>query len=156
MLQIDIPDFGQLHLEHLVMDYNGTLAVDGKPVPGVRGRVQRLAEQVQIHVITADTFGKVQASLENWDCLVKILEKSDQVGQKAAYVQDLGASHCVCVGNGRNDRLMLEAAALGLAVMLEEGTSREALQAADIVLPGIVPALDLLLHPLRLTATLRS
>mgnify|MGYP006303196549 CR=1 FL=1 len=156
MLQIDIPDFGQLQLEHLVMDYNGTLAVDGEPVPGVRERIEELAKQVQVHVITADTFGKVQARLEGWACSVKILGQEDQVGQKLAFIQELGAGKCVCIGNGRNDRMMLETAALGLAVMLEEGTSRESFLTADIILPGIVPALDLLLHPLRLTATLRS
>jgi soluble P-type ATPase len=156
MLEIDIPGLGQLQLEQLVMDYNGTVAVDGEPVTGVRERVDQLAEQVQVHVITADTFGKVQARLEDWACSVKILGKEDQVGQKLAFVQELGADNCVCIGNGRNDRMMLEAAALGLAVMLDEGTSRECLLSADIALPGIVPALDLLLHPLRLTATLRS
>ncbi|MFW6216897.1 MAG: HAD family hydrolase [Desulfohalobiaceae bacterium] len=156
MLQIDIPDFGDLPLEHLVMDYNGTLAVDGEPVPGVRERVSELAEKVQVHVITADTFGKVQAKLQGWACSVKILGQEDQVGQKLAFVQELGADKCACIGNGRNDRMMLEAAALGLAVMLEEGSSRQCVLAADIVLPGIVPALDLLLNPLRLTATLRS
>jgi soluble P-type ATPase len=156
MLQIDIPDFGQLHLEHVVMDYNGTMAVDGEPVQGIRRRVEKLAEQVQVHVITADTFGKVQASLEGWACSVKVLGQEDQVGQKLAFVQDLGTDKCVCVGNGRNDRMMLEAAALGLAVMQEEGASRESLLSADIALPGIIPALDLLLNPLRLTATLRS
>ncbi|MFP4393055.1 MAG: HAD family hydrolase [Desulfohalobiaceae bacterium] len=156
MLQINIPDFGNLPLEHLVMDYNGTLAVDGEPVPGVRERVSELAEKVQVHVITADTFGKVQAKLQGWACSVKILGQEDQVGQKLAFVQELGADKCACIGNGRNDRMMLEAAALGLAVMLEEGTSRQCVLAADIVLPGIVPALDLLLNPLRLTATLRS
>ncbi|MFW6314971.1 MAG: HAD family hydrolase [Desulfohalobiaceae bacterium] len=156
MLQINIPDFGNLPLEHLVMDYNGTLAVDGEPVPGVRERVSELAEKVQVHVITADTFGKVQAKLQGWACSVKILGQEDQVGQKLAFVQELGADKCACIGNGRNDRMMLEAAALGLAVMLEEGSSRQCVLAADIVLPGIVPALDLLLNPLRLTATLRS
>ncbi len=156
MLQIDIPDFGQLHLEHLVMDYNGTLAVDGELVQGIRRRVEKLAEHVQVHVITADTFGKVQSRLDGWTCSVKILGQEDQVGQKLAFVQELGADKCVCIGNGRNDRMMLEAAALGLAVMLDEGTSRECLLSADIALPGIMPALDLLLYPLRLTATLRS
>mgnify|MGYP006276492981 FL=1 len=156
MLQIDIPDFGQLQLEHLVMDYNGTLAVDGEPIQGIRRRVEKLATQLQVHVITADTFGKVQAALDGWACSVKILGQEDQVGQKLAFVQELGAENCVCIGNGRNDRMMLEAAALGLAVMLEEGASRESLLTADIVLPGIVPALDILLYPLRLTATLRS
>jgi len=156
MLQIDIPDFGQLQLEHLVMDYNGTLAVDGEPIQGIRRRVEKLATQLQVHVITADTFGKVQAALDGWACSVKILGQEDQVGQKLAFVQELGTDKCVCIGNGRNDRMMLEAAALGLAVMLEEGASRESLLTADIVLPGIVPALDILLYPLRLTATLRS
>ncbi|MFO7875053.1 MAG: ATPase P [Desulfovermiculus sp.] len=156
MLQIDIPDFGHLQLEHLVMDYNGTLAVDGEPVPGAHERVEKLGEQIQVHVITADTFGKVQARLEGWSCSLKILGQEDQVGQKLAFIQELGTKKCVCIGNGRNDRMMLEAAALGLAVMLEEGTSRESLLSADIALPGIVPALDLLLNPLRLTATLRS
>jgi soluble P-type ATPase len=156
MLNIDIPDFGQLQLEHLVMDYNGTLAVDGEPILGIRRRIEKLAELVQVHVITADTFGKVTAELEGWTCSIKILGQEDQVGQKLAFVHELGPERCVCIGNGRNDRMMLEAAALGLAVMLEEGTSRECLLAADIALPGIVPALDLLLNPLRLTATLRS
>ncbi len=156
MLQIDIPDFGQLQLEHLVMDYNGTMAVDGEPIQGIRRRVDKLALQLQVHVITADTFGKVQARLEDWACSVKILGQEDQVGQKLAFIQELGATNCVCVGNGRNDRMMLEAAGLGLAVMLEEGTSRESLLSADIALPGIIPALDLLINPLRLTATLRS
>jgi soluble P-type ATPase len=118
--------------------------------------VDKLSEHVQVHVITADTFGKVTAELEGWSCSIKILGQDDQVGQKLAFVHELGAERCVCIGNGRNDRMMLEAAALGLAVMLEEGTSRECLLAADIALPGIVPALDLLLNPLRLTATLRS
>jgi len=156
MLNIDIPDFGQLQLEHLIMDYNGTMAVDGEPIQGIRRRVDKLALQLQVHVITADTFGKVQTRLEDWACSVKILGQEDQVGQKLAFIQELGAKHCVCIGNGRNDRMMLEAAGLGLAVMLEEGTSRESLLSADITLPGIIPALDLLLYPLRLTATLRS
>ncbi|MFP4285473.1 MAG: HAD family hydrolase [Desulfovermiculus sp.] len=156
MLNIDIPDFGQLQLEHLVMDYNGTMAVDGIPVQGIRRRVDKLAEHVQVHVITADTFGKVTSELEDWACTVKILGQEDQVGQKLAFVRELGADKCVCIGNGRNDRMMLEAAALGLAVMLDEGTSRECLLSADIALPGIMQALDLLLYPLRMTATLRS
>jgi soluble P-type ATPase len=51
---------------------------------------------------------------------------------------------------------MLQAAELGIAVILREGAAVETLTAADIVCRGIVPALELLSHPLRLTATLRS
>jgi soluble P-type ATPase len=51
---------------------------------------------------------------------------------------------------------MLETAALGIAVVLAEGTATATLNSADVVCVGIVPALELLLNPLRLTATLRS
>jgi soluble P-type ATPase len=59
------------------------------------------------------------------------------------------------IGNGRNDQLMLAAAALGIAVVQEEGAAIESLSAADVVLPDIRSALDLLLFPKRLIATLR-
>jgi len=156
MINVDIPGYGRLELQHLVMDYNGTLACDGKPVSGVRGRLEKLSESLALHVVTADTFGRVRAALEGWPCSISVLPAGDQALAKLELVDSLGRQQCACLGNGRNDRLMLEAAGLGLAVMLEEGASREAVQSADILTPGILPALDLLLHPLRLTATLRS
>ena len=48
------------------------------------------------------------------------------------------------------------AVALGVAVVLAEGAAVATLNSADVVCVGIVPALELLLNPLRLTATLRS
>jgi soluble P-type ATPase len=51
---------------------------------------------------------------------------------------------------------MLEASALGIVVLLQEGAAAQSLMAADIVCSEILSALDLLTHPLRLTATLRS
>jgi soluble P-type ATPase len=74
----------------------------------------------------------------------------------ARYVRRLGAGRTACIGNGRNDRLMLRAAALGIAVILAEGASAETVRAADIVVGDIGHALDLLLEPTRLLATLRS
>ena len=62
----------------------------------------------------------------------------------------------MAVGNGRNDRLMLKEAALGIAVLQAEGAAAEALLAADVVAPDILAALDLLLAPEGLIATLRS
>jgi soluble P-type ATPase len=61
----------------------------------------------------------------------------------------------VAIGNGRNDTLMLQQAALGIAVMQTGGAATTALLAGDVVTPGIVDALDLLIHPDRLKATLR-
>ncbi len=156
MLDLTIPGFGHLRLKHLVLDYNGTLACDGHPLPGSRERVHQLSSNLNVFVITADTFGQVKAILADWDCGLRILSTEDQAQEKLAFIDELGRDACACLGNGRNDRLMLQAAGLGMAVMLEEGIASEALHNADIVVPGILPALDLLLRPQRLKASLRS
>ena len=156
MLHFAIPGFGTLEIEHLVLDYNGTLACDGVLIEGVRERLERLAQDLHIHVITADTFGKAKLALGGIPCELSILPPEDQDAGKLAYVQRLSCDKTVCIGNGRNDRLMLEAAALGIALIQREGAAGAAVRAADVVVTDILDALDLLAHPLRLIATLRA
>jgi len=156
MLTIKIPGYRELHLSHLVLDYNGTLACDGELLEGVSQSLTALAEHLQIHVVTADTFGKVRARLAGSACKIVVLPQENQDIAKRKYVEELGAESVVSIGNGRNDRRMLERAALGIAVVQQEGAAAETLLAADVVCPSILAAFDLLRNPLRLTATLRS
>lgn len=155
MLSIQVPGFGALTLEHLVLDYNGTLAVDGALLPGVKDALNILSDQLAIHVVTADTFGRAADGLEGINCHLSVLDPGHQDQAKVDFVMRLGADRTVCIGNGRNDALMLAASALGIAVILAEGASTVSLKAADIVCTDIVSALELLMHPLRLSATLR-
>jgi soluble P-type ATPase len=155
MLEIDIPGYRKLQLKHIVLDFNGTIACGGTLIAGVKENLTALASQLQVHILTADTFGKVHNSLEDIDCQLSILAPDAQDIGKLNYVKVLGADHVVCVGNGRNDRLMLKEAALGIAVILQEGAAAETVAAADVVCTHIVSALELLHNPLRLTATLR-
>lgn len=156
MLQVDISGYGSLRLRHLVLDYNGTLAVDGRLLPGVARRLRALDSILEIHVVTADTFGAARAALAGLPCRVSILPARGQDRAKRAYVARLGPERTVCIGNGRNDRLMLGSAALGIAVLQAEGAAGVTLASADIVVPTIADALDLLDKPLRLVASLRS
>jgi soluble P-type ATPase len=156
MLEIDISGYRMLQLEHLVLDYNGTLARDGGLLDGVKDRLKTLADALHIHILTADTFGKARAQLVGIPCTLSILPAQDQDQRKLEYVQQLGPAMTVCVGNGRNDRLMLQAAGLGIVVVQAEGAAVQTVLAADVLSPDILTALDLLLHPLRLVATLRS
>jgi soluble P-type ATPase len=156
MIQTDIPGFGTLQLTELVLDFNGTLACDGRLIAGVAGRLDRLAQTLRIHVVTADTFGSAGRAMTGLECDLAILGTCDQDIAKLNYVEKLGRERTVCIGNGRNDRLMLKAAALGIAVMQQEGIAAEALLSAQVVAPDIGAALDLLLHPRRLIATLRA
>jgi soluble P-type ATPase len=122
----------------------------------VRERLEELSKSVSIHIITADTFGSVQVEVTGIPCKVVIIGRENQTQAKADYVRQLGLQKTVSVGNGRNDALMVKEAVLGIAVVQDEGGAVETLVAADIVAHSILDALDLLLHPLRLTATLRS
>lgn len=156
MIEIDIPGWKRLCLESLVLDFNGTLAVDGKLLPGVWQRLGALADKVHVSVLTADTFGRAREKLDGLNCELTILPASGQDAAKRDAVRRLGPERTAAIGNGRNDRLMLKEAALGIAVILSEGAAVETLLAADAVLTDINDALDLLVHPLRLMATLRS
>lgn len=156
MLQIQVPGFGRLELAHLVLDYNGTLAGDGELLPGVAERLADLSGALSIHVVTADTFGTVRERLADLPSSVTVLAAEGQAEAKRALVESLGAPGCACIGNGRNDRLMLAAAGLGIAVVQLEGAAGQTLQAADVVAPSIRDALDLLRFPRRLVATLRD
>ncbi len=155
MLEIAIPGAETLRLDYLVADFNGTLACDGVLLPGVRDALCCLAEKLAIHVVTADTFSHAKEALAGIPCQLVILPPGNQNSAKLRYVENLGASNCVCIGNGRNDRLMLAAAALGIAVMQGEGVAVETLLAAKVAVPDINTALGLLLYPQRLVATLR-
>ncbi|MFN3740784.1 MAG: HAD family hydrolase [Thermodesulfovibrionales bacterium] len=155
MFELDIPGFGSVRLEHLVSDFTGTLSVDGKLIPGVRERLNELSKLLKIHILTADTFGRAREELKDIKCEVHILEGEDHDLQKEEYVKKLGPELVIAFGNGNNDRRMLKTAKIGVAVMLDEGCSMDALSSADIVVKSIIDGLDLLLNPKRLKATLR-
>jgi len=156
MLILEVPGWKELRLEHLLLDYNGTLALDGRLLAGVAERLQKLASAVSIHVLTADTFGSVHAELADLGVDVLIVPRSHQAEAKAGHLAGFGAGVCAAIGNGRNDALMLRDAALGIAVLQAEGACARTLTEADVVCSSITDALDLLLHPLRLAATLRD
>ncbi|MFP4167466.1 MAG: HAD family hydrolase [Desulfonatronovibrionaceae bacterium] len=156
MLELNIPGGPRLDLEHLVLDYNGTLALDGDIIPGVMGLLSEVKKEMSVHVLTADTHGTVRDKFPPETVHLHLLPARHQDQGKLEYVKNLGAGICACVGNGRNDALMLRKAALGVAVLSGEGCHSLALSGADISVPGILDALNLFLRPARLIATLRN
>jgi soluble P-type ATPase len=155
MLNIPIPDRAGLTLAHLILDFNGTLAVDGVLLPGVGQRLEALAARLKLHVLTGDMHGSVASQMRSIPCQLTVLQNKHQSEAKCAYAIRLGAAGVACIGNGKNDQGMLEVAALGIAVMETEGCAMAALISADLCARSIVEALDLLLHPQRIAASLR-
>ena len=155
MIELDIPGRGLIQLEHLVCDVNGTLAKDGRLLEKIAKPLVGLKDRLTVHLITADTYGKQ----DNIDIMLGLkavrLSGPAQAAQKAEFVRGLGAETVIALGNGANDALMLKEAAIGIAVMGDEGLAVEALLAADIYIHSAMDALYLLEFPTRLVATLR-
>lgn len=155
MKQVDIPGYKKIEIEHVVFDYNGTLATDGKLQSGVKEAIQSLSHESIVHVITADTFGIVEKEMMGMDIQLIVIPKEKQAEAKRDYVRQLGAGRTMAVGNGANDGAMLREAALGIAVLGDEGLAAAALTSADIVVKDILDLFGYFKTPDRLVATLR-
>jgi P-type E1-E2 ATPase len=159
-MELLVPGKDALQLAHIVLDVNGTVASGGRLIEGVRERLLKLRTVgFEVHWITADTRGR-QAVLDSelgWPAeRLTASGHGSEAGQKAAFVRSLGARTVVAIGNGSNDSEMLREAAVGIAVVGPEGLALDALLASDVIMPSIGTALDLLLDPDSLIATLRK
>lgn len=152
-LRVEIPGRAPLELDYLLLDVNGTLTERGVLLEGVEDRIRRIGEQLEVRLLSADTFGtlaEVAATLGLNATLAPTLVA------KRREISALGGDRCAAIGNGANDAAMLAAAALGIAVIGPEGAATPLLAAADVVMRSITEALDLLLEPRALAASLRS
>ncbi|MBE3557162.1 MAG: ATPase P [Firmicutes bacterium] len=155
-IRIEIPGQLPVELRHLVCDFNGTLATDGQLLPQVADRLKRLSQRIRILVATSDTFGTAQEQLQDIPVQLHRLSGASSALQKAALIEALGRTSCVMLGNGRNDVAALHLARLSIVVLGTEGVAVQALNAAHLCVSSPIDALDLLLYPARLTATLRA
>jgi len=165
MIEIEVPGRGTQRLKHLVLDVNGTIALDGQLIEGVAQRLAELRRSVEVHLLTADTRGQQQAIDAQLDTKATRIAPDapvharrgceSEAAQKASFVRGLGNRNVCAVANGANDAQMLREAALAIAVLGKEGLAVETLNAADVVVRDVSDALDLLLNPLRLAATWR-
>lgn len=155
MIKFDIPGLGEYNLEHLVMDVNGTLAVDGQLIDGVAAKIASLRDRLTIHLLTADTHGRQAVIDRQLDLTAVRITPGGESAQKADYVRRLGSEKVAAIGQGANDAEMLAVAHLGICVMSLEGVAKETLLACDLIAPTILSALELLEKPLRIVASLR-
>ncbi|MGZ9223864.1 MAG: HAD family hydrolase [Anaerolineales bacterium] len=156
MIELNIPGRGLLRLQHLVTDVNGTLAVDGQLIEGIAKKIGLLNDRFTIHLLTADTHGRQAVIDQQLNLTAVRIQPGMEAEQKAEYVRNLGAEAVVAIGQGANDAAMLKEAALGICVMSQEGAATETILSADLMMPTITAALELLDKPLRLVASLRK
>jgi len=153
---VHISGFGELTIKNLVFDFNGTIARNGELISGVIDELKFLADEFDVYVITADTFGTVKESLHDADIKLKILTESNGTNEKKEFVKSLGSNHTIAIGNGMNDLGMLEEARIGICVIGYEGAATKALLTSDIAVVHIMDAISLIKKPKAMKATLRT
>lgn len=155
MIRIDIPGRETLAIEHVLLDYNGTIAVDGLLAPGVSECMRKLAELAHVAVLTADTYGTAGAQCAPLGVEVVTFPRAGAAEFKQAYAEKLDGQ-IACLGNGFNDMGMFDQADLAIAILDTEGTYAGLLGHADILARSAEEGLSLLLYPDRVRATLRT
>jgi soluble P-type ATPase len=157
-ITIDIPGFGAHQVKIVVTDYTGTHSFGGTIRPAVKKRLKALVELVELHVVTADSFGTADRELRGI-AEPYHLRTARHDEEKAAYVRRFELANVAAFGNGNNDRLMLNAVkdggGLAIAVDNGEGCATDAILNAHLFVVGAANAIDLLLDPTRCKATLR-
>ena len=156
MIELDIPGRGILKIDYIVFDVNGTLAVDGSLIAGVFESISRIKKFAEVFLLTANSHGKQKQIDAELGITATILNKGDEINQKRVFVERLSSDKVVAIGQGSNDFEMLKTAAIGICVLSPEGTAIETMLAADILVPDISKAFELLENPTRMIATLRK
>ena len=156
MVSIDIPGKGKMNIENLVLDFNGTIAYDGNIKNGIREKIQRVHEMgINIYILTADTYHQAAEQCKDMPVTLEIFDVDNAALSKREIVNNIDSKLTMTIGNGNNDVEMFEESILSVAVIGDEVCAVKAIFAADIITNNIDDAIDLLLNPHRIKATLR-
>lgn len=155
MLTYKIPGRPDIEVDNIAFDYNGTIAVNGKLIKGVDKLINILAQDVNIYILTADTYGTATGECENIKGEILTFPRENAGQSKKQIVEEL-KGNTICIGNGYNDIPMFEEAILSIAILEEEGLAGQLLLRADIVVRSIMEALNILLNKDMIRATLRN
>ncbi|PHS39894.1 MAG: haloacid dehalogenase [Sulfurovum sp.] len=150
-----IPNYKKLEIKNILFDYNGTLAKNGKVGKKRKRLLQKICEQYQVYVITADTFGSVEKELNGLDLEVIVLSSNNHTKEKKDFLKTIGKKNTIALGNGNNDAKMLKSAVVSMSIIGDEGCAKKTLLSSDIICKSIIDAMELILYPKRLIATLR-
>lgn len=154
MITLQRPCQTPLEVESLLIDYEGTLATDGRVHSKAKDKINLLAKRISVYILAKSGQVNVEERLKNVKAEVLFLTEGEASGEKLDLLRRLGPEKTVAIGNGMSDAPMLEEAGFSICVIGKEGASGEALKRADLVVTDILNGLDFLLKPLRQKATL--
>ncbi len=154
MIPIERPGVHPLEIEFILVDFEGTLAIDRRVHPKAKDKINLLSKRARIYILTKEKKELIEERLRKVRAEIVYLTEGDSLQRKLDLLHQLGSARCVAIGNGVDDAAMIKEAGIGISIIGKEGSSGEAIKNADLVFTDILDALDFLLKPLRQQATL--
>jgi soluble P-type ATPase len=154
MITIQRPGDGDLQIEFILLDFEGTLATDRRVHPKAKDKINLLSKRTKIYILTKEDKERVEEVLKKVNAETIYLTEGESSQKKLDLLRQLGATGTAAIGNGVDDGPMIEAAGLGICVIGKEGASAEAAKNANVMFMDVLDALDFLLKPLRQKTTL--
>ena len=152
-MKIIIPNSETIELKTLILDLNGTLTVNSHLVDGVSEKIEQLKHKgLKIVLFSGDTRGNAQ-NIAN-ELGIELIKTSTGEEKKEEALK-LDPNTCVAIGNGLIDALLFKTVKLSIATLQAEGVHTQAFLEADIIVPSVLSAFDLLLDTDSLVATVR-
>lgn len=154
MILLQRPGREPLEIESLLIDFEGTLAIDRRVHPKTKDKLSLLSKRLKIYVLSKEPKEIVETALRKVKAELVCVREGESSQEKMTWLQRLGPERTVAIGQGWDDVEMIEQSAFGICVLGKEGTAAKAIEKADLVVTNILDALDFLLKPLRQRATL--
>ncbi|EKE06171.1 MAG: hypothetical protein ACD_19C00066G0001 [uncultured bacterium] len=145
---------GEIELDTIILDLNGTLSVNGALVVGVKEQLAKLKKMgYVIYLFTGDQRGNATVLAREIGLEV---QKATTAEEKEILTSKLDTNKTVAIGNARIDIGTFKKTKLRIATLQAEGIHTDILNFVDIIVPSIVDALNLLINPDIFNATMRK
>ena len=149
-----VPEVGEIEINTIVFDLNGTLQVNKQIPEGVRERLAKLNELgFKLVFFSGDARGNaVDIAADLGMEFVKTVNGAEKEAAFLKYDSETTAA----VGNARIDIGKFKHAKLSIATLQAEGIHTGILQYVDVVVPSIIDALNFFLDEGTFKGTMRT
>lgn len=153
-MKYQVPEVGEIEINTIVFDLNGTLQVNKKIPEGVKERLARLSDLgFELVFFSGDVRGNAADIAA--DLGIKFVKTVSGKEKEAAFLK-YDPETTAAIGNARIDIGKFKHAKLSIATLQAEGIHVGILKYVDVIVPHINDALDFFLDEGTFKGTMRA
>ena len=152
-MKYQVTGVGEIEINTIVLDLNGTLTVKGVVPDGVRERLAKLKELgINVILYTGNQRGNADEICSELGITFSVAKTGED---KEKLFLQLDVETTAAIGNARIDLGKFKHAKVSVATLQAEGIHTGILNEVDVIVPSINDALDFFIDPDVFGATMR-